>query len=52
MLVCVNANPAIDRRLQLERIAAGVVNRARDRFRAQEVTWVGFPGGATGGGVR
>jgi hypothetical protein len=28
MLVCVSANPAIDRRLQLESIAVGGVNRA------------------------
>ena len=28
MLVCVSANPAIDRRLQLESIAVGEVNRA------------------------
>jgi 1-phosphofructokinase family hexose kinase len=64
MLVCVSANPAIDRRLQLENIAVGEVNRA-DSVRpfpggkaahvamvaqalALEVTWVGFLGGAAG----
>ena len=64
MLVCVSANPAIDRRLQLESIAVGEVNRAVSarpfpggkaahvamvaKALAQEVTWVGFLGGATG----
>jgi len=28
MLVCISANPAIDRRLRLENIAVGEVNRA------------------------
>jgi len=64
MLICVSANPAIDRRLQLESIAVGEVNRALSarpfpggkaahvamvaKALAQEVTWVGFLGGATG----
>ena len=64
MLVCVSANPAIDRRLQLERIAVGEVNRALSarpfpggkaahvamvaQALALEVTWVGFLGGAAG----
>jgi len=64
MLVCVSANPAIDRRLQLESLAVGEVNRAVSarpfpggkaahvamvaKALALEVTWVGFLGGATG----
>jgi 1-phosphofructokinase family hexose kinase len=64
MLVCVSANPAIDRRLQLESIAVGEVNRAVSakpfpggkaahvamvaQALALEVTWVGFLGGTTG----
>jgi 1-phosphofructokinase len=64
MLVCVSANPAIDRRLQLERIAVGEVNRAVSaqpfpggkaahvamvaHALGAEVTWVGFLGGAAG----
>ena len=64
MLVCVSANPAIDRRLQLESIAVGEVNRAVSakpfpggkaahvamvaRALDLEVTWVGFLGGASG----
>lgn len=64
MLVCISANPAIDRRLRLKNIAVGEVNRA---YSAQpfpggkaahvamvakalgvEVMWVGFLGGAAG----
>src|SRR5689334_11525957 len=64
MLVCISANPAIDRRLQVEQLAVGEINRA---FSAQafpggkaahvamvaktlgvEVMWVGFLGGAAG----
>lgn len=64
MLVCISANPAIDRRLRLENIAVGEINRA---FSAEpfpggkaahvamvakslgvDVMWVGFLGGATG----
>src|SRR5258705_7918722 len=64
MLVCVSANPAIDRRLRLESIAVGEVNRAVSaqpfpggkaahvamvaRALALEVMWVGFLGGAAG----
>jgi 1-phosphofructokinase family hexose kinase len=64
MIICVSANPAIDRRLQVESIAVGEVNRAVSvrpfpggkaahvamvaKALAQEVTWVGFLGGATG----
>ena len=64
MLVCVSANPAIDRRLRLKNIAVGKVNRA---LSAQpfpggkaahvamvakaldiDVVWAGFLGGAAG----
>jgi 1-phosphofructokinase family hexose kinase len=64
MLVCISANPAIDRRLRLEHIAVGKINRA---FSAEpfpggkaahvamvakalgvDVMWVGFLGGAAG----
>ena len=64
MLVCISANPAIDRRLRLQSIAVGEVNRA---LSAQpfpggkaahvamvaksldiDVLWVGFLGGAAG----
>lgn len=64
MLVCVSANPAIDRRLRLESIVVGGVNRAESaqpfpggkaahvamvaRALALDVTWVGFLGGAAG----
>src|SRR6266850_384200 len=64
MLVCVSANPAIDRRLQLETIAVGEVNRALSarpfpggkaahvamvaHALGLDVTWVGFLGGAAG----
>lgn len=64
MLVCVSANPALDRRLQLESIAVGEVNRAVSatpfpggkaahvamvaKALKLDVTWVGFLGGAAG----
>jgi 1-phosphofructokinase family hexose kinase len=64
MLVCVSANPALDRRLQLESIAVGEVNRAVSatpfpggkaahvamvaKAFKLDVTWVGFLGGAAG----
>jgi 1-phosphofructokinase family hexose kinase len=64
MIICVSANPAIDRRLQLESIAVGQVNRAVSatpspggkaahvamvaRALGLEVMWVGFLGGAAG----
>ena len=64
MLVCVSANPAIDRRLRLESIAIGEVNRALSaqpfpggkaahvamvaRTLDIDVIWAGFLGGATG----
>jgi 1-phosphofructokinase family hexose kinase len=64
MLICISANPAIDRRLRLERIAVGEINRALSaqplpggkaahvamvaKSLGVEVMWVGFLGGATG----
>src|SRR6185295_6576290 len=64
MLVCISANPAIDRRLRLQNIAVGEVNRALSaepfpggkaahvamvaKSLGTDVMWVGFLGGATG----
>jgi 1-phosphofructokinase family hexose kinase len=64
MLICVSPNPAIDRRLRLESIAVGAVNRALSaqpfpggkaahvamaaHALGEEVMWVGFLGGAAG----
>ena len=64
MLVCVSANPAIDRRLRLESLTVGQVNRALSAQRfpggkaahvalvartlGTEVMWVGFLGGGSG----
>lgn len=64
MLICVSPNPAIDRRLRIESIAVGGVNRALSaqpfpggkaahvamaaHALGEEVMWVGFLGGATG----
>ena len=64
MLVCNSANPAIDRRLRLEQIAVGEINRASSvqpfpggkaahvamvaKTLGLEVMWVGFLGGAAG----
>ena len=64
MLICISANPAIDRRLRLESIAVGGVNRALSaepfpggkaahvamvaHALGAEVMWVGFLGGAAG----
>ena len=64
MLVCVSANPAIDRRLRLKNIAVGKVNRALSaqpfpggkaahvamvaRALDIDVVWAGFLGGAAG----
>src|ERR1044072_1474980 len=64
MLVCISANPAIDRRLLLENIAVGEVNRALSaqpfpggkaahvamvaKTLGADVMWVGFLGGAAG----
>jgi 1-phosphofructokinase family hexose kinase len=64
MLVCISANPAIDRRLRLENIAVGEINRASSaqpfpggkgahvamvaKSLGLDVMWVGFLGGAAG----
>jgi len=64
MLVCISANPAIDRRLRLENIAVGAINRALSaqpfpggkaahvamvaKVLGLDVMWVGFLGGAAG----
>lgn len=64
MIICVSANPAIDRRLRLDRLKAGAVNRASSvcpmpggkaahvamaaAALGERVVWVGFLGGATG----
>ena len=64
MLVCISANPAIDRRLRLENIAVGEINRALSaqpfpggkaahvamvaKALEMDVMWVGFLGGAAG----
>ena len=64
MLVCISANPAIDRRLRLQNIAVGEINRALSaqpfpggkaahvamvaKALGVDVMWVGFLGGAAG----
>src|SRR5690349_23583151 len=64
MLVCISVNPAIDRRLRLENIAVGEINRALSaqpfpggkaahvamvaKALGADVMWVGFFGGAAG----
>jgi len=64
MLVCISANPAIDRRLRLENFAVGEINRALSaqpfpggkaahvamvaKSLGLDVMWVGFLGGAAG----
>jgi 1-phosphofructokinase family hexose kinase len=64
MIICVSANPAIDRRLRLDRLNVGAVNRAASvcplpggkaahvamaaAALGERVMWVGFLGGATG----
>ena len=64
MIICVSANPAVDRRLRLEKLTAGDVHRASSvtplpggkaahvamaaRALGESVLWVGFLGGAAG----
>lgn len=64
MFLCVSLNPAIDKRLRLEHLRVGNVNRAIEaipdaggkaahvamvlRTLGEEPTWLGFAGGATG----
>jgi 1-phosphofructokinase family hexose kinase len=63
-IVCVSANPAMDRRLRVESLTAGAVNRAKGaqgfaggkaahvamsaRALAAKAVWIGFLGGAIG----
>ena len=64
MLVCISANPAIDRRLRLEQIAIGEINRVSSvqpfpggkaahvamvaKTLGLDVMWIGFLGGVAG----
>ena len=64
MIICVSANPAIDRRLHVAKLTVGDVNRASSaeplpggkaahvaiaaRALGEDVMWVGFLGGPTG----
>ena len=64
MLVCISPNPAVDRRLRLEQVAVGEINRALSvqafpggkaahvamvaKTLGLDVMWVGFLGGAAG----
>jgi 1-phosphofructokinase family hexose kinase len=64
MVICISPNPAIDRRLRLEQLERGGINRACSaeplpggkaahvamaaRALGEEVMWVGFLGGSTG----
>ncbi len=63
-IVCVSANPAMDRRLRMESLAVGEINRAKSaqglaggkaahvamaaRALEAQPVWVGFLGGAIG----
>lgn len=67
MIICVSANPAIDRRIRLTDLRVGEVNRADSavsfaggkaahvamaaRALGESVIWIGFLGGDTGDGV-
>jgi len=64
MIICVSANPAIDRRLRIKTLKIGAVNRAvtveafaggkaahvamAARALGEDVIWIGFSGGASG----
>ena len=64
MIICVSANPAIDKRLRVESLAVGEVNRIRSsqafsggkaahvamsaKVLGEEVLWIGLLGGETG----
>ncbi len=64
MIICVSANPAIDRRLRIKNLKIGAINRAVSveafaggkaahvamaaRALGEYVIWIGFSGGATG----
>jgi 1-phosphofructokinase family hexose kinase len=64
MILCVSLNPAVDKRMRLERLQLQAVNRARDvrpapggkaahvamvlKTLGADVTWLGFAGGPSG----
>lgn len=64
MIICVSANPAIDRRLRIKKLVHGAVNRAASgesfaggkaahvamaaHALGEDVVWIGFLGGASG----
>jgi 1-phosphofructokinase family hexose kinase len=64
MILCVSLNPAVDKRMRLERLQLRAVNRARDvrpapggkaahvamvlKTLGADVTWLGFTGGQSG----
>jgi len=64
MIICVSANPAIDRRVRVKKLIFGAVNRAVSAASfaggkaahvamtanalGEDVVWIGFTGGATG----
>jgi len=64
MIICISANPAIDRRIRLRNLVPGGVNRAYSAISfaggkaahvamaahalGEKVVWIGFVGGATG----
>jgi 1-phosphofructokinase family hexose kinase len=64
MILCVSLNPAVDKRMRLERLQLGTVNRAHEvcpapggkaahvamvlKTLGAEPTWLGFAGGASG----
>lgn len=64
MIICVSANPALDRRIHLKKLIVGEVNRVESaisfaggkaahvamvsKILGEEVIWIGFLGGATG----
>ena len=68
MIICVSANPAIDRRLRVKNIEIGAVNRALSagsfaggkaahvamaaKALGEEPVWIGFLGGASGDEVK
>ncbi len=67
MLICVSLNPAVDKRLRVERLQIGAVNRAREALPMAggkaahvamaaealgvETVWIGFLGGNTGDAI-
>ncbi|MBX3283583.1 MAG: 1-phosphofructokinase family hexose kinase [Acidobacteria bacterium] len=67
MIICVSANPAIDKRLRIDEVLVGEVNRANSaeafaggkaahvamaaKVLGEDVVWIGLLGGQTGGEV-